>query len=109
MEDECRKLCDHILSISSLHSAATFPELRPNLLKELSEDRPLKLLLPSPRLKDFLVLGFAGLDSGSIMVSSLDLATANRVMELRQKGQTGILEWFVEEFGLLWQQRARMQ
>lgn len=88
----------HALTISWSHSATTFPELRPNLPNELSDDKLLKLLLPSPRLSDILVLGFAGAGSNSVLVSTLVLATASRVMVLRQKGQTGILE---EELGLL--------
>lgn len=95
---------DHSLSNSSLLSAATFPvELRPNLPNEPNDDKLLKLLLHSPRLKDFLVLlGFVGLNSNSISLASvLLLATANRVMLLRQKGQTGILAQLIEELGLL--------
>lgn len=86
------------LSRSSVSSAETFPELRPNL----PNDKFLKLLLPSPRLNDILdFLGFIGLDSTSISVSILLLATTSLAMLLRQKGQAGILVVLVKETGLL--------
>lgn len=102
---------DQGLSNSSLQSAETLLEVRASFPNEPNDDKLLKLLsLHSPWLNDFIVrFGFVGLSSKSISVSSLLLATTNWVMLQRQKGQTGVFGQALEELGLLWQQRARMQ
>lgn len=98
------------LSTSSLHSAATFPELRPPILpNDPIADKLLKLLLPSLKF-DFLdLLGLEGLVSTSLSLLVLIFATTNWLILLRQKGHTGAAAQVVVGFGFLWQHNARMQ
>jgi len=91
-------------------SASTFPELRPAILpNEPMADKLLKLLLPSLKF-DFLdLLGFVGLDSTSVSLSVLILATFNWRMAPRQNGQTGPVVQPVAGSGFLRQHSARVQ
>lgn len=95
---------------SSLHSAATLPELLPPILpKDPIAAKLLKLLLPSVSVKDVLaLLGLDGLCSISIALV-FALATTSWVIVLLQKGQIGGEGAAAEELSfLLWQQRERV-
>lgn len=96
------------LSIHSF-SAAILPEPRPPILLN-DVDNPLKLLLPSLKLRDFLAfLNFGELMSPMSRSASswFSIFTTTRwAMVLRQNGHTGGVRHAVVGFGLLWQHRA---
>ena len=99
------------LSLASLHSAVTLPELLPPIFtNEPMADKPLKLLLlPSLEFQDFLdILGFEGLMSSSV-AELIILAATRLAMLQRQKGQAGTSGTAVMMSGFLWQHRARVQ
>ena len=95
-------------------SAAILPELRPPIFPNVptAEDKPLKLLLPSLKFRDFL--DFLNLEelmspmSRSVSSQISIFATTSRAMVLRQNGQTGGVRHAVVGLGLLWQQRANV-
>ena len=88
--------------------SAILPEPFPDIFpKDPLADIPLKLLLPSLRLFDFLDLLFFE-ESLSLPLTLIE-ATANCAMLLRQKGQTGGEEHAMLGLGLLWQHSANVQ
>lgn len=94
---------------SNSDSAAILPEPRLIFPKEPTADKPLKLLLPSLKLRDLQDFrGFEELISRSMSFSVLTFATTNLTMLLLQKGQSGTEGQDVVGLGLLWQHKAKV-
>lgn len=98
--------------LSTQSFSVNWPELWLTLPNEPTDDRPLKLLLPSLKCRDFLdFLSFEEeyMSSSSTSGFSLTFATANRAMVVRQNGHMGGVRQAVVGLGLLWQHKARVQ